>query len=50
VGQNENRPLWRSLHSKGHTRVWYGFVPTNYAMLMAESSSFIIEVMQPRTW
>jgi hypothetical protein len=21
VGQNENRPLWRSLHSKGHTRV-----------------------------
>jgi hypothetical protein len=38
------------LHPKGHTRVRYGLVPTNYAMLMAESSSFNLEVMQPRTW
>jgi hypothetical protein len=38
------------LHSKGHARVWYGLVPTNYVMLMAESSSFNLKVMQPRTW
>jgi hypothetical protein len=36
------------LHPKGHTRVQYGLGPTNYAMLMAESSSFNLEVMQPR--
>jgi hypothetical protein len=38
------------LHPKGHTCVRYGLVPTNYAMLMAESSSFNLEVMQPRKW
>jgi hypothetical protein len=27
-------------HPRGHARVWYGLVLTNYAMLMAESSSF----------
>jgi hypothetical protein len=35
---------------KGHARVRYGRVPTNYAMFMAECSSFILEVMQSRTW
>jgi hypothetical protein len=38
------------LHPKGHVCVRYGLVSTNYAMLMAESSSFNLEVMQPRTW
>jgi hypothetical protein len=38
------------LHPKGHAYVRYGLVSTNYAMLMAESSSFNLEVMQPRTW
>jgi hypothetical protein len=36
-------------HPKGHARVRYGLVLTNYAMLMAESSSFNLKVMQPRT-
>jgi hypothetical protein len=36
-------------HPKGHTRVQYGLVPTNYAMVMPDSSSFHLEVMQPRT-
>jgi hypothetical protein len=38
------------LYPKGHTLVRYGLVPTNYDMLMAESSSFILKGMQPRTW
>jgi hypothetical protein len=29
-------------HPDGHTRVRYGLVPTNYAMLKAESSSSTI--------
>jgi hypothetical protein len=37
-------------HPKGHTRVWYVLVSTYYAMVIAESCSFHIEVMQPRTW
>jgi hypothetical protein len=37
------------LHLKGHARVRYILVLTNYAMLMAESSSFNLKVMQPRT-
>jgi hypothetical protein len=37
-------------HPKGHARVRYGLVSTNYDMLMAESSSFNLKVMQPRTW
>jgi hypothetical protein len=36
-------------HPKGHAHVQYGLVSTNYAMVMAESSSFHLEVMQPRT-
>jgi hypothetical protein len=36
-------------HPKGHTHVRYGLVSTNYAMVMAKSSSFHLEVMQPRT-
>jgi hypothetical protein len=36
-------------HPKGHARVRYGLVLTNYAILMAESSSFKLKVMQPRT-
>jgi hypothetical protein len=36
-------------HPKGHTRVRYDIVSTNYAMVMAESSLFHLEVMQPRT-
>jgi hypothetical protein len=36
-------------HPKGHARVRYGLILTNYAMLMAESSSFNLKVMQPRT-
>jgi hypothetical protein len=35
-------------YPKGHTRVRYGFFLTNYAMVMAESGSFHLEVMQPR--
>jgi hypothetical protein len=36
-------------HPKGHACVRYGLVLTNYAMLMAESTSFNLKVMQPRT-
>jgi hypothetical protein len=35
-------------HPKGHARVPYGLVLTNYAMSIAESSSFNLKVMQPR--
>jgi hypothetical protein len=38
------------LHPKGHARVRYGLISTNYATIMAESSLFNLEVMQPRTW
>jgi hypothetical protein len=38
-----------ALHPKGHAYVRYGLVPVNYAMVMAESSSFNLKVMQPRT-
>jgi hypothetical protein len=34
-------------HPKGHAHVRYGLVLTKYVMLMAESSSFHLEVMQP---
>jgi hypothetical protein len=37
-------------HPKGHVHVQYGLVPTKLCMIMAESSSFHIKVMQPRTW
>jgi hypothetical protein len=37
-------------HPKGHAHVRYGLILTNYAMLMAESSSFNLKVMQPRMW
>jgi hypothetical protein len=37
-------------HPKGHTRVRYGLVPTNQAMIRADPSSFDLKVMQPRTW
>jgi hypothetical protein len=33
---------------KGHARVRYGLVSTNYQMVMAKSSLFHLEVMQPR--
>jgi hypothetical protein len=36
-------------HPKGHACVRYDLVSTNYDMVMAESSSFHLEVMQPRT-
>jgi hypothetical protein len=36
-------------HPKGHARVQYGLVLTNYAMLKVESSSFNLKVMQPQT-
>jgi hypothetical protein len=36
-------------HHKGHVRVRYGLITTNYAMVIAESSSFHLEVIQPRT-
>jgi hypothetical protein len=36
-------------HPKGHARVRYDLVPTNYAMVMDESSSFHLEVIQPPT-
>jgi hypothetical protein len=36
-------------HPKGHECVRYGLILTNYAMLMAASSSFNLKVMQPRT-
>jgi hypothetical protein len=35
-------------HPKGHAHVRYGLILTNYAMLMAEPSSFNLKVMQPR--
>jgi hypothetical protein len=38
------------LHPKGHARARYGLVPTNYAMISTEPSSFDQKVMQPRTW
>jgi hypothetical protein len=38
------------LHPKGHARVRYGLIPTNYDMIRAESSLFDLKVMQPRTW
>jgi hypothetical protein len=47
VGRKENRPPWRSSPSKGYARIRYGLVPINYAMLMAESSSFNLKAMQP---
>jgi hypothetical protein len=50
VGQNENRPLWRPLSYQGPRVCPYGLVRTNYAMVMADSSSFHPKVMQPRTW
>jgi hypothetical protein len=37
-------------HPKGHARAQYGFIPTNYAMVIDESSSFLLKVMSPRTW
>jgi hypothetical protein len=37
-------------HPKGHMRVRYGLVPTNYAMIRTVPSSLDLEVMQPRTW
>jgi hypothetical protein len=36
-------------HQKGHTRVRYGPVLTNYAMIRAKPSSFNLKVMQPQT-
>jgi hypothetical protein len=36
-------------YPKGHACVRYGLVLTNHAMVMAEFSSFHLEVMQPRT-
>jgi hypothetical protein len=37
-------------HPKGHTRVRYGLISTNYAMVRAKPSSFDLKAMQPRTW
>jgi hypothetical protein len=37
-------------HPKGHARVRYGLIPTNYVMIKAEPSPFDLKVMQPRTW
>jgi hypothetical protein len=37
-------------HPKGHTRVRYGLVLINYAMIRAKPSSFDLKVMQPQTW
>jgi hypothetical protein len=37
-------------HPMGHARIRYGLIPTNYAMIRAESSSFDLKVTQPRTW
>jgi hypothetical protein len=37
-------------HPKGHARVQYGLVATNYGMIRAEPSSFDLKVMQPRMW
>jgi hypothetical protein len=49
VVQNENWPHGAPRHPNVHVRVRYGLVLTNYAMLMAESSSFNLKVTQPRT-
>jgi hypothetical protein len=37
-------------HPKGHTRVWYGLIPTNYAMIKTEPSPFDLKVTQPWRW
>jgi hypothetical protein len=37
-------------HPKGQTRVRYGIVSINYAMIRAKPSSFDLKIMQPRTW
>jgi hypothetical protein len=37
-------------HPKGHARVRYSLVSTNYAMIRAKLSSFDLKAMQPRTW
>jgi hypothetical protein len=37
-------------HPKGHVRVRYGLVPTNYAMIRVKSSKFDLKGMQPLTW
>jgi hypothetical protein len=43
--------LWGiPLHPKVHAHVWYGLIPTNYAMIKAEPSSFDLKIMLPRTW
>jgi hypothetical protein len=48
VGRNENRLHGNPCHPNSHARVQYGLVLINYAMLMAESSSFNLKVVQPR--
>jgi hypothetical protein len=51
MGRNENQPPWHSsrvnldLHPKGHARVRYSLVPTNYAMIRAEPSPFDLKVV-----
>jgi hypothetical protein len=35
---------------KGHARVQYSLVSTNYAMIRVKPSSFDLKTMQPRTW
>jgi hypothetical protein len=37
-------------HPKGHVRVQYGLVSTNYALIRAKPSSFNLKAMQPRTF
>jgi hypothetical protein len=34
-------------HPKGHAHVLYRLIPTNYAIIRAEPSSFDLKVMQP---
>jgi hypothetical protein len=36
-------------HPKGHARVRYGLVLTNYAIIRAKTSSFNIKAVQPQT-
>jgi hypothetical protein len=37
-------------HPKGHARAQYGLILTNYAIVMAESRTFHLKVVQPQRW
>jgi hypothetical protein len=50
IGQKKIGMCGVPRHPKGHTRVRYSIVSTNYAMIRAKPSAFDLKVMQPRMW